>query len=691
MIIGTAGHIDHGKTSLVRALTGVETDRLKEEKARGISIELGFAYWPRPDGTTIGFVDVPGHEALVHNMLAGATGIDLVLLVVAADDGVMPQTLEHLAIMDLLGLERGVIALNKADKVGADRLRKAELEIRSALASTALADAPIIPVSAVTGAGLDPLRGALLAEGSETRHQFRDRQFRLAADRSFVLKGHGTAVTGLVLSGRIRVGDEIVVSPEGLKARVRSIRANNSVADVGEAGQRCALVLTGAGIDKDAVGRGDMILAPPLHLPSARLDAELRVLPSESKPLQTWFPIKFHHAASETPGRLVPLQSDTLAPGQTGLVQIVLERPIAACCHDRFVIRDTTSSRTIGGGKILDIRAPERRRRTPGRIAALRAMTHDDVLVAVREILSTAAPWLDLTQLCRDRALADTDVPSLAVALGDETLVTADATIVFARQAWATFADAIGRLLDETHAGQPEQPGIPRERLRAAAPYRLPVTVFNAALARLEKAGVLALDRSWVRRPNHRIAFSEQEENLWRHILPRLISEPFKPPRVRDIAKAMDIDEALVRRLSKMAARRGDVEEVAHDHFFTRAVVEKMAAIAADCSQASPTGDFGAAEFRDRLDNGRKVAIQILEYFDRHGFTIRRKDRRRINPHRVDLFLPRQSQTTGNADRVGGVPLPVGRPDFKSGWGRQTASGGFDSHPPPPNPATRTV
>src|SRR5262245_7209004 len=283
MIIGTAGHIDHGKTSLVQALTGVDTDRLKEEKARGISIDLGFAYLPTPNGTVLGFVDVPGHEKFIHNMLAGATGIDFVMLVVAADDGVMPQTREHLSIVELLGIDRGIIALTKADLAESERRIEVESEIRQALATTALAHAEIIPVSTVTGEGVDRLRARLIDSALDRReHSLRNR-FRMTVDRSFTLPGAGTVVTGTVVSGAVSVGDRVTVSPSGLMARVRSIHAQTRVAGQGLVGQRCALNLAGEGITKDSVRRGDVVLDPELHAPADRIDASLRMLDNERK------------------------------------------------------------------------------------------------------------------------------------------------------------------------------------------------------------------------------------------------------------------------------------------------------------------------------------------------------------------------------------------------------------------------
>ena len=661
MIVGTAGHIDHGKTALMRALTGVDTDRLKEEKARGISIDLGFAYWQRPGGEIIGFVDVPGHEGLVHNMLAGATGIDFVILVIAADDGVMPQTREHLAIMDLLGLKHGVVALNKCDLVDGDRLAAVTSEIEAVLAGTGLEGAEIIPVSAVTGTGIPALADRLDAALRETASRPKDGRFRLAVDRVFTLAGLGTAVTGTVLSGAVRVEDRVLVSPSGLEARVRSINAQNRPVQEGVAGQRCALVLSGPQISKEAVHRGDVILDPALHAPTARIDANLRVLASELRPIDQWFPVRMHHAAAEVGGRVVVLRDAPINPGESEYVQLVLERPLAAAAGDRFVIRDTSSSRTVGGGALIDLRAPERRRRTPERRAEITALAERDPAKALVSVLAGPNGWIDFDAFCRDRAIGPATAARLEADLALIILPAGNVRVAMLPQPWERLRERIGHTLDAFHAERADLPGIGLELLRRGEKPILPAPIFLTALRKLAEAGEVALDRTWVRRPGHQVRFSAEEERTWGLIRPRLAGQPYRPPRVRDIAKAMVIDEGFVRRLMRMAARRGDVEEIAHDHFFLRPVVERMAEIAIDVAAHATDGRFTAADFRDRLDNGRKVAIQILEFFDRHGFTIRRQDMRRINPARVEFFAPKATQKTN-----GGVPFPVALPDFKT-------------------------
>ena len=372
MIVGTAGHIDHGKTALVKALTGVDADRLPEEKARGITLDLGYAYTSLPGGDVLGFIDVPGHEKLVHNMLAGATGIDFVLLVVAADDGPMPQTREHLQILDLLGMNRAAVALTKIDAVSAARVLQAEGEIDALLATSALAKTPVFRVSNVTGEGMVPLRHHLDTESTRVAARPAGGHFRLAIDRCFTLAGAGTVVTGTVFSGKAAVGDTLVLSPPGIEVRVRSIHAQNQPAQIGVAGQRCALNLVGEGFDKTQVQRGHWVLAAPVHAPTQRLDAQLSLLSTESRPLAHWTPVHVHLGAAEVMGRVALLEGERLEPGETALAQLVLDRAIGALHGDRLVIRDQSATRTVGGGMVLDPFPPARGRRTPARLALMR-------------------------------------------------------------------------------------------------------------------------------------------------------------------------------------------------------------------------------------------------------------------------------------------------------------------------------
>ncbi|NEU13273.1 selenocysteine-specific translation elongation factor [Methylobacterium sp. BTF04] len=643
MIVGTAGHIDHGKTSLVQALTGIDTDRLKEEKARGISIDLGFAYLPVPDGDRLGFVDVPGHERFVHTMLAGAGSIDWALLVVAADDGPMLQTLEHLAILDLLGIANGMVALTKTDLVAPERLAAVSAQIRDALTPTGLAGIAIVPVSARTGAGIEALRNALFAAARSHADRNAEGLFRLAVDRSFVLSGAGTVVTGTILSGSVAVGDRVMVSPSGVPARVRAIHAQNQPVERSRAGDRCALNLAGEGIARDAIHRGDVVCDPSLHAPTARLDAQVKLLPGE-KAIPAWMPVRLHHAATSVGARLVVLEAGPLEPGATGPVQLVLDTPIAAAVGDRFVLRDVSAQRTLGGGRFLDLRPPSRRRRAPERLAQLAAAAAETPAAALAGLLALPPYHLDLVAFGRDRTLTPDRVERLATDLSLVRLTVPDGTIALAPAAWGALSDDLVGRLAAFHAENPDLMGIGQERLRLSLDVRLTAPVFRAMLQEMARAGHLVLDGAWVRLPGHTATLSEVDEIRWRRI-PSLIggAERFRPPRVRDIAKIMGVAEADIRHLLKRASRLGRVDEVAHDHFFLRTTTSEMVDRVASLSATLPKGEFTASQFRDTVENGRKVAIQILEFFDRHGVTLRREDLRRVNPQRLDLFRIRSA------------------------------------------------
>ncbi|TGQ39453.1 selenocysteine-specific translation elongation factor [Mesorhizobium sp. M00.F.Ca.ET.216.01.1.1] len=686
MIVGTAGHVDHGKTALVHALTGIDTDRLQEEKTRGMTIDLGFAYLQVPGGDSIGFVDVPGHERFVHTMLAGASGIDFVLLVVAADDGVMPQTREHLAIVDLLGVKRGAVLLTKCDLAGAERRTAVASDIRSVLAGTMLAEAHLIPVSIVTGEGIDELKCLLFEEASHLARRADSGRFRLAVDRSFTLRGVGTVVTGTVLSGSVGFGDNVVVSPSGLLARVRSIHAQNQPAERGRAGDRCALNLTGEKVSKEAIRRGDVIVDPKLHAPSDRIDASLRVLPGEPKTISQWFPVRLHHAATEVGARIVLLGDEPIGPGGTAKVQLVLDSPIAAAAGDVYVVRDTSAQRTIGGGHFLDLRAPSRKRRTPERLIQLDAHALSAPELAAAALLDAPPRYFDLKAFARDRALSDCETEGLIDQLGLVRFAVGETILVLSPERWLRFKRDLAATLETFHADNPDLPGVAMERLRIGLDPRLPAPSFMAVLRSLSHAGEVALDGAWVRLPGHEARLTAKDETLWQQIQPLIGGrDRFHPPRVWDIAEVLAAPETEIRRLLKLAGRMGKVHEVAHDHFFQRVALAQIVEIACDLAASMPTEQFTAAQFRDRVGSGRKVAIHILEFLDRHGVTLRRGDLRRLNRHRLDLFRPEASHEPPITEISGGASSPVGRPDFKSGRGRESVSGGFDSHSLPPS------
>lgn len=622
MIIGTAGHIDHGKTSLVKALTGIDADRLKEEKARGITLDLGYAYSPLPSGEMLGFIDVPGHEKLVHNMLAGTTGIDFVLLVVAADDGPMPQTREHLAILNLLGLARGAVALTKIDRVSDERAAQAHAEVESLLRGTALESSPIFPLSAISGAGVEALRAHLAEAAASSPPRASAGNFRLAIDRCFTLSGTGTVVTGTVFSGTVRVGDQLRLSPAGIAVRVRGIHTQNRPAERGATGQRCALNLAGADFDKGDVRRGDWILSDAAHAPTQRLDVRLNLLPGTGHALRHWSPVHFHLGAIDVTARVALLEGDAIESGASARAQIVLDRFIGALRGDCFIIRDQSASRTLGGGGVLDPFPPARKRRTPERLAILAALEQTRLDAALEGMLDASPGGVDLARF----ALICNLNPAEAEALQRRLPLAIADGMVFAHTAWQGLRQAVLEHLAEAHRQSPETLGPGANQLRIQVVPRMAVAVFDRLLAQLCADGLLVKSGPWLHLPQHHITLSSDDREIWSKVEPLLLHKPFQPPRVRDLAKTLQIEEAQMRLLLQRLAAMGEVYRVAHDHYFMPQSVERLAAIARKIAAEQPGGQITAALFRDQIGTGRKLAIQILEFFDASAITRRAGD-----------------------------------------------------------------
>jgi selenocysteine-specific elongation factor len=624
MIVGTAGHIDHGKTSLVKALTGVDTDRLKEEKARGISIELGYAYLPTVAGSVLGFVDVPGHERFVDHMVAGATGIDFVLLVIAADDGPMPQTIEHLDIVQLLGVRHGAVAMTKVDRCDAERRAGCERDIRALLQGTPLADAPILPVSSVSGEGLDALKTLLEREAAAFRDARRGgRGFRLAVDRCFTLGGVGTVVTGTVFAGEVRTGDQVAITPSGLTARVRSIHAQNRAAQVGHAGERCALALVGP--EKEAIARGDWIIAPHLHAPTQRFDVRLLISPRESKPFKHWSAVHLHLGAAHVMARIALLEGEQAAAGTESLAQVVTERPIGALAGDAFIVRDGAAARTIGGGRVIDPFGPARRRRAPERIATLRLLAEPVPASRLAGLLKHAESGIDLNAFCLS---ANLDAGDLEVAAPSVRVREGAVDYAFGRAGWTGHCARLLEGLAEHHGKRADEMGLDAGRIRRMWFPRLEPAVVEALLKSLQAGGRLSRTGPSWHLPTHSLALGARETVLAQRIVPLLEAGGFDPPWVRDLASRLDAGEQDVRSLLNRLARRGELYQVVKDLFYTRAAISRLADITRLLNDR--VGVVRAAEFRDQIGLGRKRAIQILEFFDRIGHTRRTNDEHRV-------------------------------------------------------------
>jgi len=628
MIIGTAGHIDHGKTSLVKALTGVDADRLKEEKERGITIDLGFAYTPMPNGQTLGFVDVPGHERLVHNMLAGATGIDFLLLAIAADDGPMPQTREHLAILDLLGVARGAVALTKTDRVSPERLAAASVETRALLAGTRLAQSPVFPVSAPSGQGVPALRAYLERAAVELPARAASGHFRMAVDRSFTLDGAGIIVTGTAHSGEVRVGDRLVISPSGTEVRVRAIHAQNRASDAGRAGQRCALNIAGARLGKGELHRGHWLLDSRIHAPVQRFDAHCRILAAENKALRHWTPVHLHLAAADVMARVAVLEGTAIEPGGAAMVQIVTEKPVCVLNGDRFILRDQSATRTLGGGRALDPFPPARNRRSPARIAELRNMQETDAGSALAHAVESSLGGVDLGRFLQSRNIRPEHAQALWQSLPIHVVAAPPVIAGFMPARWAALKQSVLERLARAHDQAPDVLGPDRARLHRMALPALAQPVFLALLDELLASAHIAQSGPWLHLPGHRLRRTPEEEHLWQRVLPQLEADLLQPPRIREIAAALAVAEESVRLLLSRAVRAGDVYLVAHDHYFTKGAVASLAATVRELAETR--GCARAGEFRDQIGAGRKLAIQILEFFDRIGYTRRTGDAHRL-------------------------------------------------------------
>ena len=638
MIVATAGHIDHGKTTLVKALTGVDTDRLPEEKARGISIDLGFAYRKTADGNVIGFVDVPGHERFVRNMLAGVCGIDFVMLIVAADDGVMPQTVEHLNIVDLLSVKRGVAVITKTDRVPAERVNEVAAQVRALLASTALAGIEVLPVSAISGDGVDQLREVLSTAARE--HGSREhagRNFRYAIDRVFTVAGSGTVVTGTVFNGTVAPGDKLMLSPSGIEVRVRGIQKDGHAAQHAKAGERCALNLTGA--DVDHVHRGDWVVAPVIHAPTQRLDVRLQLLASEAQPLKHWTPVHLHLGTTDITARVSIRRGAAIAPGASALVQLIADKPLAALTGDRFILRDQSAMRTIGGGTVIDPFAPATRRNAQTRAAQLAALEHADPAAALAALLACSPGGVDLAQFERAHNLTTENIDAIA-GKPEIAIVGREQRIALPRATVDGIKTGVVDTLTRFHRESPQALGFEMAALRKQLAPGLAAATFTMLLRGLADDKKLEITGSSARLPKHIATDNPADEKMWQALKPLLDNAGFNVLPLRELAPAANIKEAILKDFLHRKARTGEVIRVTPERFYPRATLAQLAAVAQVVTQTVAGGQFTAAQFRDASGVGRGLAIEILECLDRLGITQRIGDVRKMRKDFVPILGP---------------------------------------------------
>ncbi len=628
IILGTAGHIDHGKTALVRALTGIDTDRLKEEKERGITIELGFAYLDLPGGGRIGIVDVPGHERFVKHMVAGAGGIDIVALIIAADEGVMPQTREHLDICTLLGVQRGIVVLTKIDLVDQELRELAVEDIKDFTTGTFLEGAPIVPISAVTGEGIPELIAAIEQLVEEVEERASDGLFRLPVDRVFTMKGFGTVITGTLVSGRVKIGETVDILPTGITAKVRGLQVHGQKVEQAVAGQRTAVNLQG--IEKSAIERGEVLLHPGTVEPTRLLDGEIIYLSHAPRPLRNGVMLSFHTGTSQQLAKIFLLGLNELKPGERGYAQMRLKGPVVALPHDRFVLRGSSQIQTIGGGIILDAHPHKHKRFKGDAVARLeRLKGGDPASVLAFHIRKEGDRGLEVGKLT-----GYANLPPATLSTTMDKLLSSKRAIKFDREAervidgelYARLKNEMMKVLEAYHAANPLKPGIPKEELKSKLPPEVDVKLFNALLTDLLGGEDVAQEKDKVRLAGHRIALEGKQQELEGQIEGIMRQTGLSPPSVKELSEQFKAGEKEVQEILALLADAGTVVKLKGGVYFhqdpLQELRERLVVFLKEKDKIS-TQDFKAL-----TGVSRKYVIPLAEYFDAIKVTVRVGDDR---------------------------------------------------------------
>jgi len=626
LVLGTAGHIDHGKSSLIEALTGTDPDRLAEEKERGITIELGFARLALPSGREMGVVDVPGHEKFVRQMVAGATGIDVVLLVVAADDGVMPQTREHLAIIDLLGIDRGVVALTKADLADDDWVQLVAEDVRALLEGTGIEGAPIVPVSSKTGQGLDELKAVLDEVAEETPSRQASRGMRLPVDRVFTISGAGTVVTGTMWSGVAKHDDPVELYPSGETGRLRGIQVHSEAVEKASAGQRVALNI--AGLDKDEISRGDIVAEPGSLTVTDRFDARVTYLglPDDDKPLETGVRVHVHHGTREVLGRVLLMDADILRPGESGFAQIRLEESLAPRYEDRFIIRSYSPVHTIGGGIILDALPPRRTTLREGERTLLEALLAHDVTVASTGLLVSRATPMTSAQVAATIGIARSDVADELNQADLERLKVGKDTYFVTAEALERLLEAISRELAAFHESDSKATGIAESALRDRVAARMDEKLFDAVVSVAAQRNLAVVSAGLVGHPETASTAKAARSDAGDALLAEIAKQGLQPTTVNELAEAAGVDANIARNaLTQLVLNKKVVRLGPEMHFDAGAIAGAREVLVARLQDGEGAT---ASQLRDTLGVSRKYAIPLLEYFDKQGVTKREDDLR---------------------------------------------------------------
>ncbi len=623
MIIATAGHVDHGKTQLVRALTGIDTDRLDEEKSRGLTIDLGFAYIDSPLGNRLGFIDVPGHVKFINNMVAGVGAVDLALLVVAADDGTMPQTREHLAILNLLGVRRGIVALTKIDRVAESRVKEVQTEIENLLTLTVLERSTIYPVSSITGAGIKSLSKGLdeIAEALDDKRP--KGHFRLAIDRCFTVKGSGVVVTGSVFSGSVNEGDELTLQPQNTSVRVRALHTQNKPTKSAHVGDRCAVNIVGTNLSRSSIHRGNWLSGNDRDSPTDRFDMRLSVLDTESTPLRHWTPVHVHTAANHVTGRVAVLEQRSINPGTSALAQIVLSEPINLCIRDQVILRDQAAKRTLGGGPTLHPQSPKRGRAKPERIATLQVIdAHlDSDQTIIEQILAREKEGLDIDQWTSTLNLTPKEFAQYC-----QGSVRVEGRAISKLQLQKHGEDIL-TTMKTWHSENPNETGITLPSLAKTLGIKHR-PLLRELLDALISSGKLNNRVGNYALPSAQASLTENEDTIWLRVKEILLRDDTKPPVTHEIAKELGIAPKELEKVLIRCTKIGYVVRPVFNRFLLPEALEKLRKTLLDT--VNENNEITVKQYRDATGIGRNLSIEILEYFDNHGITQRRGDVRKL-------------------------------------------------------------
>ena len=623
IILGTAGHIDHGKTSLIRTVTGIDTDRLKEEKLRGITIELGFASMTLPNGMNVGIVDVPGHEKFVKHMVAGATGIDLVAMVIAADEGIMPQTREHMEICTLLDIKCGLVVLTKIDMVDSEWLDMVVDEVISFTEGTFLENAPIIKFSAQTGEGKDEFINAVenIAKSIPDKHP--GSIFRLPIDRVFTMKGFGTVITGTLISGKISVGDSVSVYPEELPAKVRGIQVHNNAVETAYAGMRTAINFQG--IEKETVNRGDIVSLPQALKPGFMADVFLHYLKSNEKPLKSRTRIRFHYGTSEVLGYVILLDRESLAQGESVHCQLRFQEPVSVVKDDRFVLRSYSPVRTIAGGFVLNP-IPKKHKRFRDEVmdglSVLASGEPESIIIYHAKAASYEGILMKELELVTN--MSEKKLKNIVLnLLSRQELIQTDKEKqkMLHGNTISEIENNIIGILKTYHEKNPLKPGMPRGELKSKLPAAMDAKLYNFVMNRMEKDGKIIIEEESVRHKDHRIALEKDQTALKNKITEAFKAGALMPPTVKDLTSSLDIPEKSAREMLEFMTKEGTVVKVKNDLFFDAAAISDLKNKLVDFLKSN--GEMSTPQFKDIAEVSRKYLIPLLEFFDSTNVTIR--------------------------------------------------------------------